>query len=102
MAALGVPLGAIPLFLRAHVVDHVPQVVVGPLVVFVGVRQECFGQLQDYRHEHEQLARDFVEEFAVETGDFGVVLFNDFVAGKIGPVRDVFGDVELYMLVVVI
>lgn len=96
MSALGVTLCAIPLVLRAHVVDHIPQVVVGALVVVVGVCQECLRQLQDYGHEHEQLARDLVEEFAVETGDFGVVFFYDFVAGEIGPVGSVFGDVELY------
>lgn len=34
----------------------------------------------------------------METGDFGVVFFYDFVAREIGPVGDVLWDVELYVV----
>jgi hypothetical protein len=94
--ALTVPLRLIPLFLRAHVVDHVAQVVVRAIVVRVGVAEVVFGELENDAHQHEELVRDFLEQVPVERGDFLVVLLHDFVARDRVPFGDCFGDVQLY------
>ena len=95
MSALRIRLCAIPLVLRADVVDHVAEMIVGVFVVGVRVGEVVFWELEDDGDEDEELADDFLPAVAVEGGDFGVVFTGDFVEGFVGVGWDGFGDVEL-------
>ena len=95
MSALRIRLCAIPLVLRADVVDHVAEMIVRVFVVGVRVGEVVFWELEDDGDEDEELADDFLPAVAVEGGDFGVVLTGDFVEGFVGVGWDGFRDVEL-------
>ena len=95
MPTLRIRLRAIPLILRADVVDHITEMIVGLFVVGVRVGEIVLWQFEDDGDENEELADDFLPAVAVEGGDLGVVLAGDFVEGFVGVGRDCFGDVEL-------
>jgi hypothetical protein len=56
VSSFTVPLGLIPLLLRAHVVDHVPQMVVRLFIVGVRVDEVVLGQFEDDGDEDEEFA----------------------------------------------
>lgn len=99
VSALGVRLGTIPLVLRADVVDHVPEVVVGLLVIIVGVGQVILGQFEDDGNQHKQFADHLLPQVAVERGDLVVVLLHDVVLADIVIGWDCLWDVELWKMV---
>ncbi len=61
MAALAVPLGLVPLVLSAHIVDHVPEVVVALGVIRVCVDEVILGQFEDDGDEDEKFPQNLVE-----------------------------------------
>ena len=94
MPTLGIILCAVPFILRADVIDHIPQMIVRGLIVGVEIEQVILWELQDNRGKDEQFANDFIEQLAVEAGDFIVVLCNDIVLGHMIVKGDSLGDVE--------
>ena len=95
VTALGVRLSLVPFFLSSDIVYHVPEMIVGYLVIRMGIDEVVFGQFQNNGDESKELSCDLIPELAVELADFGIVLLDDVVLAHIVPVGDGFGDIEL-------
>jgi hypothetical protein len=96
MSATRVGMGAGPFILCANIVDHVPQVVIGWVIIGMQIVDIVFWELQNDGYECVNFTRDFFVQLAMETGNIFVVLFDNLVSAFVGVLGDCFGYVELY------